>query len=665
MDQQRRFLLFIVLSLSVLLAWQVVVMPLFVGRPPAKQAEQQAAPKVVEAPADATAPANVEPPATVKAEEEAPKPAEAPEQLAAKPPEFPQEFVTLGSLDPESDSFLRVTLNTRGAAIEYIELNDPRYKELDDPKVPLKVVGHDPNQELRTLAVSFPEFVGVDLTKRNWEIAERKADSVTFRLPSPDGKLELRKQFTLRKSAPGQGHASDARDAATAGYELEFALTIRNLSDEPRQVSYELQGPVGLPLENVENTAKFRDIRMGYVVEGSDSIHAKSMTAQQLAKEAGKNQQIIWEDRIKFVGIDVQYFAALLFPREQEGQKPLIASVEPEVVRPDAEPKRSDISIVLESQPLTVPPGGEVTNDFLLYVGPKRPALLEPLGARGIADLGWLDPISTFMLWILNSLHSVGVNYGIAIVILTILVRGALFPISRRQAQNMQRMKEFQPKIQELKKKYENDKEGFTRAQLELYRKYNFNPLAGCLPMFLQLPVFFGLYRALSTAIDLRRAPFLWIDNLAAPDKLFPLPFVVPYFGWTYFNLLPMLTIVLFILQQKMFMPPPADEQAEMQQKMMNWMMIVMGVLFYQVPAGLCIYFITSSLWGMGERKMLDYLQQKNPTPQVAAEEPKKPSRIGNFWTRLQEAADAASTTRSTPTQSGDRGAKRSERPRR
>ncbi|MEZ6065688.1 MAG: YidC/Oxa1 family membrane protein insertase [Planctomycetaceae bacterium] len=180
-----------------------------------------------------------------------------------------------------------------------------------------------------------------------------------------------------------------------------------------------------------------------------------------------------------------------------------------------------------------------------------------------------------------------------------------MFPISKKQVANVQKMKDINPKLQEIKTKYAGDKEAMTRAQLELMRKHGYNPVAGCLPLILQLPIFIGLYNALNNAVDLRMAKFLWIDNLAAPDNLFDLPFNLPFLG-SQFNLLPLITIVLFIIQNKLFTPPPTNEEQALQQKMMNFMMIFFGVMFYHVPAGLCVYFIASSLWGICERKLLD-----------------------------------------------------------
>jgi YidC/Oxa1 family membrane protein insertase len=260
-------------------------------------------------------------------------------------------------------------------------------------------------------------------------------------------------------------------------------------------------------------------------------------------------------------------------------------------------------------------PGDRLTHSFKLYAGPKRGELLDPLDAGSILDYGTMGALAGVMLWVMNGLNSLGLPYWIAIIILTMIVRGCLFPLSRKQVIGAQKMKELQPKLQELKKKYAKDKEKLARAQMELFRKHNYNPLAGCLPILLQLPIFISLYTAISTSVDLRLAPFLWADNLAAPDALFAMPFALPFLGQN-FNLLPILTIVLFIVQQKMFMPPPTSEEQVMQYKMMKVMMIVMGFLFYRVPAGLCIYFIASSLWGIGERKLLDVYQSAAPVVQ-------------------------------------------------
>ena len=171
--------------------------------------------------------------------------------------------------------------------------------------------------------------------------------------------------------------------------------------------------------------------------------------------------------------------------------------------------------------------------------------------------------------------------------------------------------------MKKIAEKYKDDMEGRLKAQQALQKRVGFNPLAGCLPMFLQLPIFMGLYRALSVDIDLRQKPLWspngWASNLAAPDQFMYWGDWMPEFiagrgtGWLgpYLNILPIFVVVLFITQQKLFMPPATDEQTAMTQKVMTIMTLFMGLFFFRVPAGLCIYFIASSMWGIGERLLV------------------------------------------------------------
>jgi YidC/Oxa1 family membrane protein insertase len=222
------------------------------------------------------------------------------------------------------------------------------------------------------------------------------------------------------------------------------------------------------------------------------------------------------------------------------------------------------------------------------------------------------------------------VNYGLAIILLTVLVRSCMVPLSRKAAKNAQMMQQLAPEMKQIAEKYKDDMEKRAAAQRELFAKHNYNPFGGCLLMLIQLPIFIGLYRALSVDIELRQAELIpgvqWCSNLAGPDMFwFWSPFMPSFIGaetgWLgpYLNILPIVTIALFLVQQKMFMPPATDDQTRMQQKMMKFMMIFMGVLFFRVPSGLCVYFIASSLWGIAERKLLPppgkAPADKSPTP--------------------------------------------------
>ncbi len=322
-------------------------------------------------------------------------------------------------------------------------------------------------------------------------------------------------------------------------------------------------------------------------------------------------------------------------------------------VRPGSvvRPHLADIAVNVTSQtPAELQPGQRVVHKYLLYNGPVKVSLLgqftgpmavdpelverywSTLHLRTLTDyhspgwigsfanaIFWTDLVILFtrlMHWLLDKLHFIVPNYGIAIILLTIIVRGLMFPISRRQALLSIRMQALAPEMKKLQEKYKNDPQERTRATMELYRKHGVNPLGGCLPLLLQLPIFMGLYYALQESIHFRLAGFLWIKNLAAPDMLIywgeSIPIIsnpdnmggLGYLG-PFFNLLPVGALILMIVQQKMMTPPAADPQQEFQQSMMKFMMIFIGILFYKLAAGLCLYFIVSSLWGLAERKML------------------------------------------------------------
>ena len=191
-----------------------------------------------------------------------------------------------------------------------------------------------------------------------------------------------------------------------------------------------------------------------------------------------------------------------------------------------------------------------------------------------------------------------------------------MIPISRKAAVNAQMMQFLSPQMKAIKEKYPDDLQKQASAQKALFKKYNYNPLSGCVMGFVQIPIFIGLYRGLSVDIALRDQPLIpglsWCSNLAAPDHLLDWSGWMPAFisnpeGWLgpYLNVLPLITVVLFVVNMKLFTPPPTDEQQAMMQKVMSFMMLFMGFLFYKVPAALCLYFITSSIWGIVERLLL------------------------------------------------------------
>lgn len=668
MEQQRRILLFVTLSMLILLGWTNVIVPMFFPNLAAPQAANGPEDLVdvdalaLDAPADALAPANV-----LAADRPLPPDAV---KLTAK---HPRKEIKLGSIDPASGFFLEVNLTTQGAAVETIRFNDPRYTISGSRDIPLKMVGNDPTQETRTFETRrISENVAVSREPRiiDWEVVpgSQTEESVAFRHVTSDGLLELTKTYTLGRAPLDVLQRPHLRDTHLEPYGLTVAVAARNLSNQPQEWAHQLQGPVGTPLEDPRLATKWRDVRLGFLRPDGQGVDESQLTAAAIIDQVNDRQVEVWKRPIRYLGVDVQYFAALVVPLGDQLKSPTIAQASPELISLAPERNHSDISVSFDSIESVLPPGGSRVEEFSLYSLPKRQELLTQIDANAVTDFGWLGWICKAMLFVLVGLNDLGLNYGLAIICLTIIVRGLLFPFSRKQALNVEKMKELQPKIKELQQKYAKDKEGLARAQMELFSKNNYNPFSGCLTLVLQMPIFFGLYRALYTSVDLRNARFLWIENLAAPDRLFPLGFQVPFFGWEDFNLLPLLTIALFMGQQKLMMPPPADEEQAMQYRMMNMMMFVMGFMFYTVAAGLCIYFIASSLWGMAERWLLvkfkpklaaatpsgDVVLESSATTNGAATKPAaapnaKPSYLADLWQKMQEAADKQQSLRNDP----------------
>ncbi len=550
---------------------------------------------------------------------------------------FEPKSITLG--DPAKGYLQQARLNSRGAVIEWLELTQNRYQRLDRSG-PIRLLGDNRRTTLKSFElrcnlidrslIPFDET----LATVDWKFDEQSSKKIdgsdayqvaVFRYPSPDGAWEVIKRFAI--------HPGEDKDPETdaQGYLIDFDLTFRNLSGKSAQLAYRLQGPVGLPLENAENTRVYRELEAGLLEDTTDpnDITHRILTAATVVSEIEEFEEnhepgsrTIWRHPAKWLSVDIQYFTTLLIPLEDQlidtdgdgRPNPYFDEVLPILVTKAEKEARSDVSLLMKSGQFLVPAKGkngtgELKHRFQFYAGPKRSELLAQFQAEDVINFGWFGPISKGMLWLLGFFHhGLLLPYGIAIILLTVIVRGCMFPLSKKQVAGVQKMKEINPKLQALKEKYKNDKEALTRAQLELMKKHGYNPLSGCLPIFFQLPIFIGLYNALNTSIDLRLARFLWIDNLAAPDGLIPFPngFEIPLLGWTQLNILPLVTVVLFIVQNKLFTPPPTNEEQAMQQKMMNIMMAVIGIMFYRVPAGLCVYFIASSLWGIAERKLLD-----------------------------------------------------------
>ncbi len=638
---------------------------------------------------------------------------------AAAPPkelvfaQNPPTTTVLGSTNPDDGYALGVTLTSAGAAIDRIELAVPQFRDLKDESKPATIL-NGADLEDKTFSTSMrvvDELLAKNkqkLSTVNWKLAEQVQTDVeakvVFEFDSPDGTLRLRKTFTLPRIKGDADARGEAYRHNAAIYTVGVEFDVINLSDSPKAVAYELQGPAGVVLENQEHTSKYRDIHVEFVGgEKSASLRVDTLQnycnkiADKLGGKAtpeelidGLREDYEWTAAPKYVGVDVQFFSMLIAPiddrpvEEQTSKKRLerifpmligpdlrvpstfnpIARIVSVIFPPAVDPRMADISFRMASSEAVLAKKGEgdtLKHKYAFFAGPKRRELLDqaPFEAAQVLNYGMFGFVARGMHFLLDTFYSAGFPYFLAIISLTVLVRGCLFPLSRKQAIMAARQKDLQPQIAALKEKFGDDKQKLAQAQMELWRKHGINPFSGCLPLFIQLPIFIGLYTALNSAVDLRLQKLLWIDNLAAPDALFRLPFSLPLGLGRDFSIFPLITVTLFLLQQKMFMPPAQDEQQEMQYKIMNIMTGVMGIMFWHQPAGLCLYFIASSTWSIAERKLLG---NTKPIPAgtgpnvevIVPEKTQEKSKAGSsgadkgaekptgFFARLMEAAQEA-----------------------
>jgi YidC/Oxa1 family membrane protein insertase len=436
---------------------------------------------------------------------------------------------------------------------------------------------------------------------------------------------------------------------------------------------YELSGPPELPVEPgrgivaaaVAATWASRGVQ---VVQASPKEIAKGEELPKAANLAGTD--LAWAGQMD------KYFAVVMIPQKPAREGTFAGGVETEGYR--AVHERADTAVPgvrIISREVSLSAGKSVEHQILVFAGPKDADLLE----RYYADLGldkliiWASPccggltipgvdtLSRLLAGLMDALDAVTYNYGIAIILLVLLLRLALHPVTRWSTRSMLEMQKMAPKMEQIRKQFADDKE---RMQQEMAKIGGFKSFSGCLPMFLQMPIWIALYGALGAAIHLRHAAFipaswlppgsLFLQDLSSPDAMvaWQTPFFLPgndlpVLGWitgaiqgmltgsasvglTSFNILPVLVGVSFYLQQKMTPQPAATSpQMEQQRKMMSFMFIFFALMMYGLPSGLCLYISASSFLGFFEQRYLKkhMAAREAASAAVAGPDPKSSSK--------------------------------------
>lgn len=409
---------------------------------------------------------------------------------------------------------------------------------------------------------------------------ESSPRSVVFRAETTAG-LQVKKTFTFH---PGR-YDFDVDLGVEMGAEASLSGLAQLLGD-PLWARFAWQAGIASTEKNQGMEAPtFRSFAM----LGEEVAFKKR---QDLRKGVARVQES-FRGSVKYVGQQNKYFTvAGLVPLESgeviEGH-----------IRLDGDEERNQQTWWIElplrgvGGAMAIPASSRVQ----IFLGPCEYDLLKSYGREleKTVDLGWkvFRPVSELVLTFMNWLHRWIPNYGVIIVILSVLTKLLFYPLTRSSTKSMRRMQTVQPKIKALNEKYKDNKEKLSQEMMKLYKEEKINPMGGCLPILVQSPVFIALYQVLSRTIALRQAPFgLWIHDLAQPDALFQLPFALPFLGSS-FNLLPVLMAGSMYFQTKL--TPTTSTGGQM--AMLNTLMPVMMLfIFYNMPSGLVLYWLINTV---------------------------------------------------------------------
>ena len=468
---------------------------------------------------------------------------------------------------------MRVTLSTAGARVTSWQLK--QYRVGNGAPVDL-VADKDPGSAIGPLSAWADSERGPAIYQADRdrvELAGRdETGTVTFTHVADSG-IEIEKRLTFRADQ----------------YQVEVSLTVRNLSGE--EVALEPRLVWGPGFRNSLDK-KHSTLQAPTLWVDGKRVH------EDLGKVNGEKATA---GNLSWAALQDSYFAAALLPqdkglnafvRKAAGDQPVVGLVGPKQM---------------------LPPGGETTAAARVFAGPKDLDVLKGVGQEldNLVDLGWFDFLARPALWLLKFLYRFTGNYGIAIILITVLQKIAFHPLTHKSLKSMQAMQAIQPKVQALQERFKNNPQKKQEETMALYRKHGVNPMGGCLPMVVQIPIFIALYNALSNSVEMWQARFLWIRDLTQPDSLFALSV---WGGYEFHaNILALLMGVSMWVQQKM--SPPAGDPRQAQ--MMLWMMpILFTFMFWGFPSGLVLYWFVNNILQVGQQ----WLITRRPARPPAAE---------------------------------------------
>ena len=499
-----------------------------------------------------------------------------------------------------ANEFIEAVLTTRGGAIKTVSFLQTKHGERDDyvfnqggllPALSLSLNSAD--GEMREFALDY-------------RVEQQASDSVTFAFDSGEG-LVIRRSYRI------------ASTGSEAEYTIEHSTAFENKSTATKALST-IYFNLGTARPITEEMIGVNFLNVGYFDgEGAEFIPIKKLTGGKGFLGIGASEpkdEISQAARIEWSSVKNQFFASVLSSETVAGDL-FIYPVEAPADE-DNQPGRPGISGSVGYDVGTLEAGESKSMDFQYFVGPKEFKRLQAMGNDQdlVMQFGFLGFFSKLLLAFMYAIHSVVPSWGWSIVIMTICIKLLFWPLTSKASRSQKRMASIQEPMKELKEKYKDNPQKMQQETLKLFKEHQVNPVAGCLPMLIQMPIFLGLFYMLRTASELRFEPFLWVSDLSLPDTQFEIA------GFP-INVLPMIMGATMYFQMSMMpVSPTADP---MQQKIFKFLPFIFLIFLYNFASGLVLYWTVQNILTVVQQKIINSRPDEplKPVAATAAVNPK------------------------------------------
>lgn len=546
---EKRMILALVLSFLVLIVWSAVFGPSRTPDTEEKRTHTKAAPETAPTP----------PPS---------KPVTPSPSVGSEPPAGPEPVPTVEERQIEVETPLyKAVFSNVGPGIKSFKLK--KYRRSTDPDSPLVEL-----VKLEETRGEFLEFAfnGLPAEGGSSPVYEVERQRINMTAGSNPETLDFQKVYpsgvTVRKTY--RFHPDS--------YRIDLDMVVGNHTENP------LEGSISAHIKAKPEQGK----RSFYSYVGLVLLHNEEL--EEVEIEEPSETKVI-NGTINWMGYEDDYFLTAVVP-EKSPNATFKAGMKPTGVLHGS----------YLSPSASVRPGETYTSHYSLYFGPRDLEVLKDFGSQldRVVDFGWTNVIAKPLLYALRFFNQYIGNYGVSIILLTVLIKILFWPLTHKSFKSMKELQKLQPRMAKIREKYKNNKEQMNKEMMALYKTYKVNPMGGCLPMIIQIPVFFALYRILGNAIELRHAPFaLWIDDLSAPDRLFNFGFDIPLMAPP--SGIPVLTLLMgasMFVQQKL--TPSAGDPT--QAKIMMFLPIIFTFVFINFPSGLVLYWLVNNLLSIGQQ---------------------------------------------------------------